>query len=457
MKAAVRKRVGRQSRGFALVTSMIFLLVFSVLAVSVASRSNTNLQIADTHRKANKALCAAQSGLEVMRYFLGNITLERTTPSDQVISEVCNELQNDSNLPLETDGNTIDVQMISLESQQSSFEAQITRADYDTLRVWVTGYCDDITRRVRIDFDFGDCFNPIFDYGLASRGALSMSGNVHLHGVTSASEADVYLKADGWSNALTVKGNSHIAGNVKISDSYAGVTLKGNSSIGGETGQDAIDNHVEFGVEPPEFPEPNPDEFEPYAVNIVDSTTKTYLNATYENVRVIAGTNPTFTANFTLNGVMFIETPNIVTFQGNTTINGIIVGDGDATDDSGTNKLKFRGNVESHSVSELPAEPQFAELKEKTGTFVLAPGFDVSFRGNFSTLNGAIAGNGISFSGNSGGTVKGSLINYADTQVTFSGNSELYFDHLETDDVPAGFETDVALQYDPNSYSELIN
>jgi len=84
-------------------------------------------------------------------------------------------------------------------------------------------------------------------------------------------------------------------------------------------------------------------------------------------------------------------------------------------DDSGTNKLIFRGNVESRSVGELPDESQFDGLRDEKGTFLMAPGFKVSFGGNFETLNGAIAANGIEFFGNAGGTIAGSVINYSET------------------------------------------
>jgi Tfp pilus assembly protein PilX len=47
---------------------MIFILVFAALAVSMASLSGVNLQIADNQRKVNSALSAAQSGLQAGCY-----------------------------------------------------------------------------------------------------------------------------------------------------------------------------------------------------------------------------------------------------------------------------------------------------------------------------------------------------------------------------------------------------
>jgi len=54
----------------------------------------------------------------------------------------------------------------------------------------------------------------------------------------------------------------------------------------------------------------------------------TSADATFENIRVVAGTNPNFTGHATLKGIVFIEAPNVVTFSGGTTITGIIIGNG---------------------------------------------------------------------------------------------------------------------------------
>jgi len=186
----------------------------------------------------------------------------------------------------------------------------------------------------------------------------------------------------------------------------------------------------------------------------VDANTDTSADAAFENIRVVAGTNPNFTGHATLNGIVFIEAPNVVTFSGGTTITGIIIANGDLNDDSGANQVNFSGNVSSHPVSELPQEVQFAQLRNETGTFLMAPGFSACFGGNFDTLNGSIAANGIRFHGNAGGIISGSVINYSDTEAEITGNSDLYFNRSGTSHVPAGFVPELILQYEPTSYSE---
>jgi hypothetical protein len=166
--------------------------------------------------------------------------------------------------------------------------------------------------------------------------------------------------------------------------------------------------------------------------------------------------NPKFSGQATLNGVVLIESPNVVEFTGGVDITGVIVTNGSPTDDSGTNQLIFRGHVANRSVDLLPEEPQFAGLQSQTGTFIIAPGFSVSFGGTMDTLGGAIAANGVEFFGNAGGTINGSVINYSDEKMTLSGNSDLYFNRSGTTEVPAGFVPEIVLEYDPSSYSELL-
>jgi hypothetical protein len=104
----------------------------------------------------------------------------------------------------------------------------------------------------------------------------------------------------------------------------------------------------------------------------------------------------------------------------------------------------------------LPEETQFYGLRDQIGTFVMAPGFHVSFGGNFGTISGAIAGNGIEFYGNAGGTINGSVLNYSDEEMLLSGNNDLYFNRSGLTEVPAGFVPEIVLVYNPSSYSEVL-
>lgn len=464
----VKTMLCQKHRGAALILSMIFILIFSVLAVSIASLADTNVQIADNQHKANGARACAESGLEITRFWLNRVSVSGLTPEEQVFNDIADSFESDlvyneiSNITPYHDSDSMTIPSVTLDSASGqSFYASMapkpTVSDPNALQVDITGVYSSVAKTISVNYKFGTRAHNVFDYGVATKGPLSLAGNIELGGVNVSIESDVYIVSENSNLALEIIGNSQIAGDVHIWNPLATVDLQGGqASIGGETLPGALD-HVTTGMnEEVEFPVPNPDYFEHYVINTFDPETDTTADLTLENIRILAGTNPTFSGNVTLTGIIFIETPNIVTFSGNTNITGIIVGDGDYEDNSAVNQIIFQGNVDSSPVSELPDEPQFAGIRQETGTFLMAPGFKASFGGNFETLNGAIAANGISFFGNAGGTIDGSIINYSDEEMLLSGNSDLFFNRSGTTEVPAGFVPEIILEYDPTSYSEIV-
>jgi len=443
---------------------MMFVLVFSALAVSIAVFSDTNVRIADNQCKADSARACAESGLDIIRYWLNRVAISGTTPMGmqfhQIAASFCNDLTLNgiTNIPASYTASTITIPNVTLNhAEGQSFSALMTRLDDDTLQLDVTGSCGSFTRTIRVNYEFGQRAHTVFDFGVATKGPLSLAGNIELEGINISVESSVYIESAESVLALSIIGNSHIAGDVSIVNPLAAVDLQGGKAgIGGETGDDAIENHVRFGVPPSEFPEPTPGYFESFVTNVVDSNTDTTADAVLENVKILGGTNPTFSGRVTLKGVVFVETPNVVIFAGNADVIGIIVGDGDIIDDSATNRIEFRGDVSSRPVTDLPETGQFAAIRHETGTFAVAPGFHLSFGGSFDTLNGAIAGNGIEFFGNAGGIINGSIINYSDQDMTLTGNSDLYFNRSGLTEVPAGFVPEIILQYDPASYTEVM-
>jgi len=453
-------------RGAAFLMSMIVLVTLSVWAIAICSISGLNVQLAENQRKADSARACAESGVEIIRFWLNRFSVSGTTDPGIVFAELASSLSGDladngiSNIVPAYDGpgSPITIPSVTLNSAKGqSFSAEITPFDSNTFQADITGRYGSVTKTISVKYNFGVRTDTVFDYGVATKGPLHLSGNIELEGINVSVESDVFIESQTENEALSIIGNSQIAGDVKITNPDAYVTLQGGqAAIGGETGDAALE-HVSLGHTPPEFPAPNPDYFEQYVVNTVDSSTDTTTDATFENIRIAAGTNPIFTGNVTLNGIVFVETPNIVTFAGGTTITGVIVGNGDLNDNSGTSQINFLGTVDSCSVSELPLdETQFDGIRSETGTFLMAPGFHLSFGGNFSTLSGAIAGNGIEFFGNAGGIINGTVINYSDETMNLSGNSDLYFNRSGATQVPAGFVQDIVLHYDPESYSEIV-
>ncbi len=467
-----RNRDVRQ--GAVLIIAVIFVAIFSSLGLALLTMSSTNVQVANNHYKANRALESAQSGLEVMRYWLGRVAMPgSTSPGDRfttMTTLVNNELQtagifnNTTSAYDEAGLVAVNLGSTTINSQAGqSFDASIQKtADLDVIQLTITGGdiaggTDSITRTISVNCRFETREHNVFDYGVATRGPLTLLGNIVMDGTNVQTDADVYIESNSQNEVLSIIGNSQIGGNVTITnpDGYA-VLQGGQAGIGGETGEAALDN-VSIVDEPVEFPTPLTDYFEQYVQNTFDPAIHdTTSDNTFENIRIPGGTNPIFSGSTTLNGIVFIESPNIVTFTGNVNITGIIVGDGDMCDNSGTNQIIFSGNVSSSPVTDLPETEQFDGMRDETGTFLMAPGFSATFRGSFETLNGAIAANGIEFSGNAGGTINGSILNYSDTPMMLGGNNDLFFNRSGDDVVPAGFGPELILNYISSSYSEVL-
>jgi len=441
----------------AILIAMICLSILAALAVAMTTMSSANAAIADNKRNANKALNAALSGIEVMRYWLDELYISTNSEYLASVNSSLNAALTQeaiSNITSSCDGTEINIPLVTLDDD-SSFSAAISIIDQTNVRMTVTGFCRQFSKGITVDFGIDSTGNSAFDYGVATRGPLQMSGQADISGANLAIESSVYIEGQLSADAFYITNQASVAGDVFIADEYATYSIGSKSSVGGETG-DAAHNHVFVGVEPTGFPEPNPSYFESFATGqIITSETDIDNCAVLNNVTIAAGTNPTFSSSVTINGVLFIETPNIVHFSGQATVNGIIVGDGTTDETSSENGLRFSGQVECQDVSNLEGI-EFEEIKQETGTFILAPGFSVDFSGQTYVENGAIAASGIKFTGQAGGTINGSIINYSTDPVVLDGQSTLVFNRSGAEENPAGFAPLKRLNYKPSTYQEIV-
>jgi len=458
---AKHKNLRARRKAVALIAAIIFLAVFGAFAAAMVSMSGTNVHASSNQQKVGRAFTSAQSGLEIMRYIVNQVAISGKTADYQIVTALRTSMQSAfselevTGLTTSTDGLTINIPAVTLDSATNqSFVACITRVDTNTVDVDVTGMAGDVTRTVRVKYDLVKRSNNVFDFGVATKGPLSLQGNISVEGVTLASDADVYIESLANDTALEIIGKCAIEGDVKIVNPDAVPSLSPQARIGGEGGSGALD-HVEIGAPPTEWPEPDPSVFTSYATGPVIYPGDP-LPAALTNAVIAPGVNPSFAGNVTISGVLYIQQPNIVDFGGNVNITGVIVCDGDVDNPLASNKLIFRGDVYSQSVETLPAEPQFDGLRTKTGTFCLAPGFSISMGGSFGTINGAIAANGVEFFGNAGGTIAGSVINYSDTPMTLTGNSDIFFNRSGISDEVPGFVPYFILGYDTGSYEEPL-
>ncbi len=456
--APVKKKSEKPNRrGAVLIVSMIFVLIFSALAVSMAAMSGTNVQLASNQHKVGCAIASTESGLETMRFWLNRVTFSSSIlPSDyhdEIVSTLQSDLSANSITNISVNNGTIPpVPLDSATGQAFEGEILIDANNTDILQLTATGG-NEITRTIRVQYDIQPYEYPIFDYGLATKGPVHFLGNPTVNGVNSNGEADIFIESNSNNLAMLVTGNCNFDGDITVANSTANVALMGAVQIAGDTGQTAIDNHIDIGADPPQFPIPDTQHFQQYATGpVIDSSTDISSGMTLTNATIAAGTDPNFLGNIIIEGILYIEQPNVVIFSRNVASNGMIVAEGDPNFAGPNNSISFLGNFATNPV---PAGVQFDAIRQEEGSSILAPASSVTFAGNFSALSGVMAVSGAHFSGNVNAMIEGTIINYSNNPTVIEGNSTLNFDRSANITVPAGFDTHRILTYNPASYEEI--
>ncbi|MBN2513685.1 MAG: hypothetical protein JXB18_12170 [Sedimentisphaerales bacterium] len=449
-------------RGVALLAALLFLAVFCALSVGFLSLSSANTQIARNHSLGNGAFTSAQSGYEVVRYLMDGIQIYGTHPAGTVY-EVYQQLQSrissygmsciQAGYDLSTD--TISVSNVPLAASGKSFNFTISGDDADSnlFHTTVTGTNGDISRRISVNYQLATRGHTVFDFGIATKGPLLMSGQTSVTAANIAVESDVFIDAVTTGDTFSISNQALVQGNVHIVNPYASYTIGTKSSVGGATGEEAED-HVYLGADPVDFPTANPQYFQKFATGPIIDNTNVNDYSVLENAVIAAGTNPTFASDMVIKGVLYVEQPNTVKFSAKTTVQGIIAADSQAGVIDTANSLQFTGQVVCEDVSTLEGS-QFDAIRGETGTFLMAPGFFADFTGQANVINGVMAVGGIRFTGDAGGTINGSIINYSPMPVTLQGQSELLFNRSGTSQNPAGFVPVMTVSIDQSSYSEI--
>ncbi|MFC1762193.1 pilus assembly PilX N-terminal domain-containing protein [Planctomycetota bacterium] len=446
-----------RQKGAALVLTLILLAVASAWACGLCAMTTTNLQVAKNHQMVNRALRAAESGFQVIRYHLSHITISSSTPPseyfDTIVADLSTELK-DSQISIDLNGSIPDITLDSATDERFSVTMKMDDTN-SKLLVAVTGKLGQkVTRTVEVEFAFSTSAHPIFKYGFATKGPIDFKGNPTTTSVTANWEADIYTessKLTPWDVAVHLEGNTNFDGDINIG-SDALFEYEADLLIAGEQGETAVENHVMKNVGSKEFPLADTARFVKYADPdsgaIIDASTDLSKGMTLINRTIAANTNPVFRRGVIIEGILLIETPNIVTFD-NVDLRGIIVGHGSDGNPS-TNQLNFTSNFASTSY---PCGEAFDAIRKETGTALLTPGFAANFMGNFSAIGGVVAINGLYINGNASASVAGSIINYSESKTTIEGNLALNFDRARITEAPAGFEAYKVLAMDGTSYS----
>ena len=186
----IEKTYQPKHRGTVLILAMIFLVVFSALAVSMAGLSGTNMQLASNQHKINSALSAAQSGLECGRYIISNTPLPSTAQNtvtdaqaDQAWSILCAQVQAQPWVGglAEQTATAITTPAVNFGAANTSFQVRFHRTDTHTVKMEGIGADGQVTRYAALETVIAKD-NEVLNYALASRGRMWLTGNSTIHG-----------------------------------------------------------------------------------------------------------------------------------------------------------------------------------------------------------------------------------------------------------------------------------
>ena len=465
-------RVARR-HGVASVMAMLFMVVFSALALGFYAATTTATQVAHNEQTAQTAQLSVESGIQFIRYHLSALDIPETLTPDQAYEEIHTQLQDrlngSANLGGSTvgyDGTTISIPAsgyVKLDTAGSQkFRITLTRAG-DKLEAKIIGRGGNVAlgRGIEIEFSKAQNATAIFNFGVASRGRVLTSGNSTITGATDPTKGSI-LSTSTNGTPVEIFGKT-VSGDVSLTSATGTVKFGSGVSIGGTSNHSLINAaHIHKGVPEPRFPDIDTTAYRQEVTNTFTTTDSDNIittATTFANTRIPAGTGtPTrplvFEGPVSIIGVLYIEGSNVIEFKGNTAIQGVIVTANDCpqpilgTDSTGqkivtNNVLTFTGNVSAQPIQNLDrtiySGPQWDRIRDLDGAFVIAPNYRVTMWGNFGTVGGSIICAQFQMGGSAEGTVMGSIIQMRDdVNTSITGSADVVIASTGTTEYPPG-------------------
>ena len=436
-------------RGITSVIAMIFLVTIGLMAMGFYALTTTATTLAKNDRRTAKSLLAAESGIQFMRNRLAHVNIPAGTTPANLLTELYNDLSVDDVIlgnigssPVTKAGSVISIPAITTDSvENSGFTVTLTDVgSVGEVVCTVRGYSGHSStsgglaqKGVRLDFNRKAINTSIFNNAVAARGKFNMiKGSITaIPGVSSDSIIKI-MSAQKAPGAITMSGGtigSAAGGELGVlldllplgapdGKPDANATTISGGAVHGTTNITTIKSNYVKLVAEPEFPTVDTTSMAAYATNPYSGAT----GGTLQNTRIPAGTNPQFTGNLNIQGILYIESPNVVQFNGNVNMQGFIVFENKNT--SAVNVITASGNF---TYADLPSDAKFDPLRAITGISILAPTTAVSMGGSVdSQVRGNMILGNFSSTGSADITIsKGSIITMdpSATSATFNGKN----------------------------------
>jgi hypothetical protein len=444
--------------------AMLFLLMFSTLAVGFSAASNTAILVSHNDQGTTLAQTAAESGMDFMRYQLAQIKMPPSTPPNMVMTQLFTQLSANMNGTHNMGSNVVGLSgNVIYVPGDTSRSIQLDLDGLSTFGITITAWGSDIvvkssghyelanpvSRSITMDFTAKFLPSTVFNFALASAGQVVLNkGTIANTAGVSSSIASV-MSTSAAPGAITVTGGA-IAGDLSMLPGASAVVSSG--SVGGTSNTALIAAQHEHVVSPaPEFPTVDTSVYASYATNAYVAGAPLQ-----QNIVIPAGTNPQFSAGDTVQGIMYIKSPNAVTFRGTFNLQGFIVFENAGS--TAVNSLDFRGNVTQTS---RPASAQFDAMRAVSGVSILAPTAAVTMSGSSdSNARGSLITGTFNFGGAANFVINGGTIMSLSTgpnSMVVNGTKSILFTATATLNQP-----DMGLSYTayfapkPSTYQEIL-
>jgi len=433
--------------------------------------SSVNMNLSRS-RNLNNSLVAqlsAESGLEFLILCIEEVRMPSSTDADTYMANLAGQLGEQLDGTVNLNGQTvsfsdgmISIPAITVGMATFSCSVAVIAPDGDgtpQCRLSASAVSGSAPRTASVDLKLVPRTAEVFDYAVASRGSIYVSGSATIDGMNSPDEGSI-LSLDSDALAISIGGHATVGGDLYLTaEGEDSIALTGGGlSVGGTSDTaEIIDNHVHRLTEEPDFPELDLTPFSALTTSVIDSNTDlTGPGLVFNNIHITAGTDPEFMQDTVINGIIYVEAPNNIVFKSKVTLNAIIVTEDASAMPIADNQLNFKGQVTAPGVGALPDTPEFAAVKQHNGTIILAPGFGVQFCGAVNSINGTIAADQFSFLGNANvsGEIAGSILGLSNADLVMQGNATILVNRDEADPTPAGFVHYKGMSLVSGSYSE---
>src|SRR6187401_570689 len=88
-----RRRQKPPRRGITSTLAMLYLILFSSLAIGFYAAVNTSVQVANNETKGKRTLLAAESGMAFVRHILSNTQIPHGTPADEMWPQMTSQIK----------------------------------------------------------------------------------------------------------------------------------------------------------------------------------------------------------------------------------------------------------------------------------------------------------------------------------------------------------------------------